>query len=96
MKAVNIKSICKYNRFIISEYSHDKADKVFVYDLQKEEPYNLKGGISGGDYSFGEPVELFPLNGRPNEVYFISQRLSEASTDEEPNPSVYLMRMKDN
>lgn len=92
-KAVNIRSVFRSDRYLIAKYSHNRETKFFVYDFEANKGYNLVGGLDGGSYSDGEPVDLYPVKGKPNNFYFKVQKMDE-SVEGEPNPTVYLVELK--
>ena len=92
-KAVNIRSFFRSDRYLIVRYSYEGKAKLLIYDLEEYMSYNLDAGLDGGEHSDGEPVLITPLPAESN-TYCFSAKILEGGSTEEPNPTLYFVKLK--
>lgn len=91
-KTINIKSIIKTDKYLISEYLND-GNRVFIYDLDNSKGYNLKEGLDASDFTLESNVSLFPILNEENKLYFTGKPISSKSESFEPNASIFKVKL---
>jgi len=92
-KSIKIKSIIKTDRYYISEFLK-KGDFVFVYDIKEKEGFHMKKGIDVSDFILEKTASLFPILNESNAVYFVGKPLESANDSDEPNASIFKVKLK--
>lgn len=93
-KVVNIRGVFRSDRYLLARYSFERKSKWLVHDFKETKTYNVVDGLYGSEYSDGEPLlSLYPLLGEANTYYFSAKKLEEGMT-EEPNPTLYFVKLK--
>ena len=71
-----------------------KGDFVFVYDIKEKEGFHMKKGIDVSDFILEKTASLFPILNESNAVYFVGKPLESANDSDEPNASIFKVKLK--
>ena len=91
-KEINIFTIYRNSRYVFAFYNAKNQYYYFCHDTKTGKSYNMKDGYKDDIYT-GEKVKIRPLNSDVNQFYFLHTEIDD-TTLEEPNPTLYIGRLK--
>jgi hypothetical protein len=93
-KTIYISNIYKSSRFVFSVYMKRNEVYHFCYDTKTNKGYNMKEGYTDDIYQLPKRVDIRPFNDDTEMFYYLYTHINDIDNKEEPNPTLYIGKLK--